>query len=368
MTPTSSFKFLLVSLSLLFTIVSFSQNLLNTSTWTTGTGTATGFSQNGSTIENIREYGLGPSQSLALLWKASPDNNSNADGGWNTSWVAVNHNKTYRFSVWIKKTNSKSGTTYLGFYANNGGSLMLNDNYHSNPYFWFGDLPILNRWYLIVGFVHNSKYKGTTHYGGIYDGITGVKVKSITDYKLKNTATAVKHRSYLYYDTNTSDRQYFFNPRIDVVNGNEPSIEALLNKNTTLKFKYDNAGNQIQYRYCLGDGCTKKESSVERDNDDEIISENLRRDNKTEATRPDVKSDWFKLYPNPTSGMLYLQLHGMEFISIDILDISAKHLLHLSTENQEFIDINLSEYPSGTYLLKAIKNDGKIVTRKIIKK
>ena len=128
----------------------------------------------------------------------------------------------------MDKTNSNDGTTYFGFNANSSGSLRLDGTYNNNPYFWSGDLPKLNRWYLLVGYVHKSSHTGTANTGGIYDGTTGEKIKTITDYKLKNTVTSLRHRSYLYFDTNTLDRQYFYEPRIEPITGNEPTILELL--------------------------------------------------------------------------------------------------------------------------------------------
>jgi hypothetical protein len=33
----------------------------------------------------------------------------------------------------------------------------------------------------------------------------------------------------LYYSTSTTERQYFYRPRIDIIDGNEPSLESLIN-------------------------------------------------------------------------------------------------------------------------------------------
>lgn len=55
-----------------FLVTSFSltsQNLLNTNTWTVGSGSVSGFSQNGTTSENSREYGASPKGTSELLWK-----------------------------------------------------------------------------------------------------------------------------------------------------------------------------------------------------------------------------------------------------------------------------------------------------------
>ncbi|MEL7146058.1 MAG: hypothetical protein AAFO69_06795, partial [Bacteroidota bacterium] len=230
-------------------------NLLDPSTWTVGSGSVSGFGQNGSTAENSREIGKNNVGENVVLWKASPDAASGADGGWNSSYVSINHNTTYRFSVWFKKTNSKTGSSYLGLNSVNN-VLRLNGTVNNNPYFWVGDPPILDRWYLVVGFAHKSSYSSTVNQGRIYDGVTGQEVATITDYKFKNTATTVRHRAYLYYDTNTADRQYFWEPRIDPVTGNEPTINELLNlsPDPRLIMSFDAAGNQSQRFFCEENG------------------------------------------------------------------------------------------------------------------
>ncbi|WP_286756024.1 hypothetical protein [Roseivirga sp. UBA838] len=206
----------------------YAQNLLDLNGWTIGSGSASGFSQNGSTSENTREWGIGPHGNRVILWKASPDAGGGTSGGWDSNYYAIDHSKEYRVSVWIKKTNSNNGHSYLG--CTGGGSHVLNldGSVNNNAYFWVGDPPTLDRWYLIVGYVHGSGDNSTENYGGIYDGVTGKKVVNITDFKFQTSTSSLRHRSYLYYDSNTSDRQYFYAPRIDEVNGNEPTIAELL--------------------------------------------------------------------------------------------------------------------------------------------
>ena len=220
------------TITLAILILSFSsisaQNLLDMSGWSIGTGSSTGFSQNGSTAENTREWGEGPHGNRAILWKASPDGNNDADGGWSSNYISMDHTKMYRFSVWIKKTGSVSGYSYLGCIAGGAPVTGLNNVVNSNPYFWYGDLPELDKWFLVVGYIHGSGDNSTTTYGGIYDGTTGRKYNILEDFKFQTSTTAVQHRSYLFYDPVTSDRQYFYAPRVDEVNGNEPTIAELL--------------------------------------------------------------------------------------------------------------------------------------------
>lgn len=199
------------------------QNLVSSQSWTPGTGSVGIFDTNGTAAENIREMGVGPHGDQVLLWKAAPDGNAQADGGWDTGWFPIDHTKMYRFSVWIKKTNSTDGTTYFGCRASD--ILSLSGTVNSNPYFWAGDLPALDKWYLLVGYVHASTDASTTNYGGIYDGETGSKIDAITDYKFSSTATSAVHRTYLYYDPNTSDRQYFYGPEVYQVESTQPVSE-----------------------------------------------------------------------------------------------------------------------------------------------
>ena len=236
-------KFSTTYLFLLFCLTCIpmsSQNLLDTSTWTVGTGSVSGFYQNGATSENSREFGTDPFENSSVIWKGGNDASSNADGGWNTNYQNIDNTKTYRFVVWLKKTSSNEGYTYFGCQQWQSNSdtnvyphniLRLNGSINKNPYFWVGDLPQLNKWYMLVGYVHGSNYNSNLSYGGIYDPITRTKVVNITDYKFASSTTILRHRVYLYFDTNTSDRQYFFAPRMEIVDGDEPPIQELLGIN-----------------------------------------------------------------------------------------------------------------------------------------
>ncbi len=226
-------KLLLFNLLFSLTVSLPAQNLISPNSWTVGSGSVGIFSQNGASEKNVREWGITPNGTRGIVWKGVPDASGYASGGFNTSIFPIDHTKMYRFSIWIKKTNSNDGHTYLGCYGNsasgsNLGVKTLSGGTTTNAYFYTGDLPQLNKWYLLIGYVHGSGDNSTTHLGGIYDGVTGRKVVDITDFKFIAGTTHAKHRSYLYYDSNTSDRQYFYAPRVDLVSGDEPSIDELL--------------------------------------------------------------------------------------------------------------------------------------------
>ena len=206
-------------------------NFLDDSTWSLSNGSVPGFFKLGSDSENVREMGLNPLGDTAVLWKAVPDAQNNGDGGWDTSYIEIDPSKNYRFTVWIKKTNSQDGVTLFGFYALDPSevrsSFNLDGSAQTNPYFLWGDLPQLDQWYLLVGYAYHENDTEVNHQGGIYD-VNGVKVSNLTDFKFYNNTKGLVHRNYLYYDTNTSDRQFFWGPTLYEVNGQEPSIQELI--------------------------------------------------------------------------------------------------------------------------------------------
>ncbi len=212
--------------------------------WTLGGGSAPFFVQNGSTIENQRINGTDAYGNTSMLWQCGNDSSNNADGGWNTSYMAVDNTVGYRYTVWVKRTGSQNGTTYHGTQNVNN----LSGSANGNPYFWAGDLPNLNQWYLLVGVIHPYSYSGgNSGISGVYD-VNGNKVISGNDFKWSSTTTTSRFRSYLYYSTNTSVRQYFNAPVVQRLDGNEASIEELIagdtGKDIITHIDYDAFGRQ----------------------------------------------------------------------------------------------------------------------------
>lgn len=203
-------------------------NMLDTTVWVISTGSSGGFSVNGAATENERVWGVDPFGRPAMLWKSINDAGSDADGGWNYSNIPINNNKAYRLSVWIKKNGITSGSIYLGCSGSN--TLNLNGTANTNPYFKSASASsfIDGRWYLWVGYIHANNDASTTSYSAIYDGVTGKKVLSGTDFKNAGSNNYQTHRSYNYYDTVVGSEQYFWGPRFEELDGFEPSVEALL--------------------------------------------------------------------------------------------------------------------------------------------
>lgn len=219
--------------------------ILDYSTWTVGTsGSQPGFNINGSSTENYIIEGSDPFGNTIPIWEARPDATSGADGGWNsTPAFNIDNTKCYRFSTWVKRTVKGNGHFYLGLHGYNstGSNIgVLNrssGSVNTNPYFQINsnwgewESGLTDKWYLVVGHVFPAgSGTGSNHpESGVYD-INGNKVKNAEiDFVWQPDVVKAIHRSYLYYSTDTSTRQQWCYPRVDICDGSEPTIADLLN-------------------------------------------------------------------------------------------------------------------------------------------
>jgi|GEM_PF-2703459 len=211
--------------------------LIDYSTWTTGTGSIGQFGANGSTNENHRVNGIDPWGNNTVVWEARPQATSNADGGWNSSRVDVDNTKLYRFSVWVnRKVIGDNGRFYLGtrgYGTTNGVKRRSNGSTLENAYFYYSNPPTAmpeDEWMLVVGHVYPSADSGTSNHNdsGLYTTSEGNVGNIYNDYQWLPETTESLHRTYLFYCTDTDVRQQWVYPRIDVVDGSEPSIDDLL--------------------------------------------------------------------------------------------------------------------------------------------
>ena len=218
-------------------------NLIDPSTWTVGSGSVTGFTRNGDDAENYRIDATTPFGGQDVVWEARPTAVSGADGGWNGSQFNVDSTKTYRFSVWVQRPVQGNGHFYLGThgYGSTDGVLLRTTGANStNPYFTvnsnWGEWGDNSSWYLAVGHVWpaGSGTGSRRADSGIYDTSGSlVYTSDLNDFVWRSETTTSNFRTYLYYSTDTSTRQRWVYPRVDVVDGNEPSIEELVNSAPT---------------------------------------------------------------------------------------------------------------------------------------
>lgn len=197
--------------------------------WTVGNGGTTFYHQNGDDVENQRIIGTNHLGQNVILWSCKPSGNGGGDGGWDTSYVNIDNTKTYRFSVFVKKVNA-SGIFYLGAGSDSVCDLNTTTK-NSNPYFYSSRLSgqRLNSWLLITGYVYPYGITGLSNADGeIWDCETGQLLGSTGSFNWAADAVSTCHRCYLFYNDESTNRQYMYAPRIDLIDGNEPSIAQLL--------------------------------------------------------------------------------------------------------------------------------------------
>ncbi len=214
--------------------------------WLLGNSPIPFFAQNGGLTENLRINGLNPFGKTDRLWRCVNDEASDADGGWNTSLVPIDKNQSYQYAVWVKRTGGQNGTTYHG----TQNVVNLDGSANGNPYFWYGNLPALDTWYLMVGMIHPSSYSGGySGISGVYD-MAGNKLLNGTDFKWSSTTTNSYFRSYLYYSTDVNVSQYFYSPSLQKIDGNHASISGLTkgfdSSDIVIPTEYDDFGRQVK--------------------------------------------------------------------------------------------------------------------------
>lgn len=236
------------------------RSLINTLTWTSGTsGGVTGYGANEDAgTENFRYSQTDPWGYQSIVWETRPSGNNNADGGWNTSWFNIDRTKLYRFSVWVRRTSTTTGGTfYFGMYGNGGSNVVkLSDQTAmNNPYWECSNISIMtqNQWYLWVGHVYPT---GTTYTGrhpdtGYYTIASG-KVGNINgcnigtgDLAWTSDATQGIHRAYHFYCPDNTSRLQFAYPRVDLIDGTQPTINDLLTKSPGILYDVSGSGNNL---------------------------------------------------------------------------------------------------------------------------
>lgn len=235
------------------TLEQVQSTLINTSTWTVGTGGATGYAANGAASESQRLNDTDPWGNTTLVWQTNPDGGNDASGGWEGSYFNIDPTKLYRSSVWVRRISSTAnGSFYHGLHTNGSGDVYnLGDGAsNGNPYWHYTGVSALtqNQWYLSVGHIYPWSHAGTTRHpeSGLYIKSNGATIYSshggnITDCKFPSNATQAYQRVYHYYAADTTTKLQFADPRWDLVNGNEPTIAELLN--TSPKRMNDATGN-----------------------------------------------------------------------------------------------------------------------------
>jgi hypothetical protein len=143
----------------------------------------------------------------------------------------------------MKRTSSTTGgTAYLGGTAWDAAQYLkrtVDGVDEPNPYWYYSNISSFtqNVWYLVVGhlYPYNTTYTGRHPDSGLYNAGSAVKVADIGgntvggDFKFSSTSTYAYHRVFHYYCGDNTSRLQFYDPRVDLVDGKQPSITELVN-------------------------------------------------------------------------------------------------------------------------------------------
>lgn len=206
--------------------------LIDPSGWIVGkTGDQPKFKKWGEGSENIVLLQTTPFLDSTPVWVGGNDAKAtdNKDGGWQAEDISLDTTKLYRYTIWMKKINSQDGNLYFG--VKPPATDLSTGLASSGAFFWEGDLPQIDKWYLLVGFIHPyTSSDNPTITGGIYDPVTISMVAPVLRDLRHTDSTRVteSHRAFLGFDANVNDRIYLYAPRVELVDGSEASINDLL--------------------------------------------------------------------------------------------------------------------------------------------
>ncbi|MDG5800532.1 T9SS type A sorting domain-containing protein [Marinilabiliaceae bacterium ANBcel2] len=121
----------------------------------------------------------------------------------------------------------------------------------------------------------------------------------------------------------------------------------------SIEYKYDKAGNRIAYRLINFEIDPDKEEGYDPEPLEDKVGERI-----------------FTLYPNPTYGILYVEIEKGEFEDSYIFhlsDLRGNYLMRYNHSGNGVIPIDLTSYERGVYFLNIESPEGTI-RYKILKK
>jgi hypothetical protein len=93
--------------------------------------------------------------------------------------------------------------------------------------------------------------------------------------------------------------------------------------------------------------------------DDFVFEENIA------TSAPEYERSKIRVYPNPADN--YLTIYNISDIKhIDIIDLSGITILSLNCSREKSVNIPISDFPNGIYVIR-LHSAGKIITRRFIK-
>lgn len=201
--------------------------------WHTGTGNDGKYLMMGTNAENERDVAESPFNMPDVVWKCISTANSDIDGGFEAINIPIYNTYTYRYSIWVKQMQ-KDGYITFGCDPN---TMEAGTEVVSDGIFWAGDVPEINKWYLLVGYINGSEDNtGAKKDSGVWDPETGRRILNINNFKTfkyRSTDETQSYRCWQSYALGVGTEVQFWGQRMDICDNTEPSISEILKQAAT---------------------------------------------------------------------------------------------------------------------------------------
>lgn len=201
--------------------------------WHTGTGNDGKYLMMGTNAENERDVAESPFNMPDVVWKCISTANSNIDGGFEAVNIPIYNTYTYRYSIWVKQMQ-KDGYITFGCDPN---TMEAGTEVVSDGIFWAGDVPEINKWYLLVGYINGSEDNTSAKKdAGVWDPETGRRILNINNFKTfkyRSTDETQSYRCWQSYALGVGTEVQFWGQRMDICDNTEPSISEILKQAAT---------------------------------------------------------------------------------------------------------------------------------------
>lgn len=233
------------------------RNLIDTSTWAVGSlptgwgdGAAVGYATTSVELQTLPDGSTGP----VVVGRGLNHTIESSGGGFTTNrtdyaLLTIDSTKTYRVISFFKVLQNTAntyiymgpvpyGSTVVRALAGDTGDGGTLGAVVTNPYNFATHRTnlVANRWYMAVGYIHPTGYTGAKSSAtGLYDCTNGQKITSgigSVDYRWNGVNGAVAGvRSFQYFvagSNHLGDEVHIWQPRYDLADGSEPSLDQLL--------------------------------------------------------------------------------------------------------------------------------------------
>ncbi len=169
-------------------------------------------------------------------------------------------------------------------------------------------------------------------------------------------------------EKNSKARMAFYEDGLDY---NEPKLLSEIPYNDSLKFVipmfiYTYKDNILillkEYAAYLHNGFYQQDFNAQALS---LVSFKAKDLGLSTATNDISKIEPLTVYPNPSSGKVFLE-KGYDINQISILDIKGSAVKTMISDTN-ILEVDISDLPQGSYIIKALEKHGKILVSKIVK-